>query len=256
MMEQQQNYIQTHVVQKKTLSQALAILTLKPSHPFEFKPGQYCTVVMDEIARPYSICSAPHEGLLELFLEIVPDELRQSTSLTPKLFHLNIGDTVFIRKKAKGLFLLDPTASTHVFVATVTGIAPFISMIRSYVHGYYQPMLIQEPFYVFQGASYGDEFGYDAQLKSLETTGVLRYIPTVSRPNEERNQNWHGKTGRVNLILEPYLEEFKIGPKNTMIYLCGHRGMIEYLGNHREKSGKPLGTLVKKGYQTKEEIYF
>ena len=34
---------------------------VKPETPFGFKPGQYCTIGVDGLERPYSIVSAPYE---------------------------------------------------------------------------------------------------------------------------------------------------------------------------------------------------
>ena len=45
---------------------------LRPSEPFEFESGQYCTLGVDGIERPYSIVSSPSEELLELFVERIP----------------------------------------------------------------------------------------------------------------------------------------------------------------------------------------
>ena len=56
---------------------------------------------------------------------------------------------------------------------------------------------------------------------------VITYVPTVSRPQEERNLGWTGETGRVNLIVEEYLDKFGLSPESTRVYACGHPGMIE-----------------------------
>ena len=252
----QPNYITASMIDKQILTENLAILKLKPETKFKFEPGQYATLEMEGTLRPYSICSSPQEDTIELFLEMVPDSLRKPISLTPKLFHLHKGDPVHLLSKAKGKFTLDETAHTHVMVCTVTGIAPFMSMIRAYLNGYYENINLKEPIYLFQGASYLDEFGYLEELKSYEKIGKLVYVPTVSRPQEEHNRAWQGQTGRVNDILEDFFKRYKITPKDTLIYLCGHRGMIEALGNKRETPQKPLGKLIQKGYSIQTEAYF
>ena len=60
------------------------------------------------------------------------------------------------------------------------------------------------------GASYADEFTYDKELTGLETRHPedIRFVPTVSRPDEERNAGWKGTKGQVNTIVEEYLECF------------------------------------------------
>ena len=244
------------VVRKKKFAQDHFILWIKPTEPLHFEPGQYITVGKEGTERPYSIASAPHEENIELFLEVVPKTLETNQSLTPRLYALEPGEEVQLRPHAKGKFTLNPTATTHIMIATVTGIAPFVSMVRAYLHGYYK-RTFEKTIYVFQGASYQDELGYDTELSLAAQKGAVVYIPSISRPQEERNKNWKGQTGRVNLILNEYLQRFHLSPNDqTTVYLCGNKGMIEYLGNKREKPEKPLGTLVQAGFKIREEVFF
>src|SRR4029453_7926408 len=60
------------------------------------------------------------------FLELVPHG-----ELTPKLWTLRVGDAVSLRRRPKGVFTLEEKFPVHLLVATVTGIAPFVSMLRS-----------------------------------------------------------------------------------------------------------------------------
>jgi ferredoxin-NADP reductase len=39
-------------------------LWLEPAEPFTFAPGQYCTIGVEGIERPYSIVSSPREPLI------------------------------------------------------------------------------------------------------------------------------------------------------------------------------------------------
>jgi ferredoxin/flavodoxin---NADP+ reductase len=196
-------------------------LWLEPSIPFPFVPGQYCTIGVDGIERPYSIVSSPREPLLELFVELIwPPNGR----LTPLLHRLRVGDTVTLRPRAKGKFVINQDRRCHVMVATVTGIAPFVSMLR---HALSTP-LDGAAFYVLQGASYVDELGYDAELTALAAQHAnLEFVATCSRPQEPRNAQWHGETGRVNSIVEHYVREWALEPAETCIYVCGNPQMIE-----------------------------
>src|SRR5688572_11561888 len=133
---------------------------LRTAEPFPFEPGQYCTVGVASVERPYSIVSSPREPLLELFVELIPPPRGH---LTPLLHALNVGDTVTLRPRAKGVFLLRPEFRNHVMVATVTGIAPFVSMLRYWLEG----PADDSRMYVLEGASFRDEFGYDDELTAL-----------------------------------------------------------------------------------------
>ncbi len=78
------------------------------------------------------------------------------------------------------------------------------------------------------GASYQDELTYDGELATLarKRPETVSFVPTVSRPGEARNSGWTGAKGRVNLIAEEYLEKFNPPQHDTMVYACGHPGMI------------------------------
>ena len=56
---------------------------------------------------------------------------------------------------------------------------------------------------------------------------TLKFVPTVSRPNEGRNATWEGRKDRVNAVAEEYLSTFNLPKNDTMVYACGHPGMIE-----------------------------
>lgn len=215
------------LVERIDITHDLAIFKFKPEMAFPFLPGQYVTLgIVDGehlIERPYSIVSSPYEELLELFVELVPQG-----ELTPLLFHrLQVGDDVTIRPRAKGRFVLDPESRRHLMIATVTGIAPFMSMIRTHQvelsRNQGRPDL---EFYVLQGASRSWEFGYDKELERLSReVNWLRYVPTVSRPWEDTA--WSGETGRVETKIEKYLEQWGLTPSDTTAYACGHPGMIK-----------------------------
>lgn len=247
------------VLQRENLTDDLMKIWLEPPPEFQpFRPGQYCTIGVDGIERPYSIASAPDEMEIELFLELIPDTLRTSASLTPKLWELHEGDYVTIRPKVKGIFLLNPSATCHGMIATVTGIAPFVSMMRAMISGYYYENLNYDDtlFFIFQGASYCDEFGYDAELMSYDAMSKkITYIPTVSRPAEKRNERWGGGLkGRVNAhydLIARYVPQ-----ADGIIYLCGNEGMVEDLGNTKPMPDKPLGKFIKAGYKVKQEVFF
>jgi len=58
---------------------------------------------------------------------------------------------------------------------------------------------------------------------------VVHYVPTVSRPADPRNAAWRGAVGRVNTVAMRLLERLQPAPADTLVYLCGHPGMIAEL---------------------------
>ncbi len=229
------------IVERQNLTEDLWLIKLEPSIPFPFKPGQYCTIGAEDIERPYSIVSAPEEPLIELFVELVPPPDGQ---LTPVLYNMDVGAELTLRPKPKGIFTLDRTAKTHVFVSTVTGVAPTVSILRHALmtgeHG-------EREFHVLDGGSYVDELAYRDELQELaDMYDFIHFTPTVSRPNDERNAGWTGATGRVNTLVEDYLRDNNIDPETSIVYACGHPGMIEDV---KER-------MARAGYRFKEERFW
>jgi ferredoxin--NADP+ reductase len=217
------------IVRRQDFTDDLFVLWLDPEVEFTFKPGQYITIGAGGLERPYSIASAPYEPLIELFIEFVLPE--HGGKLTPLLYAQHVGDIVTIRPKAKGLFTLRGNVTNHVMVATVTGVAPYVSMIRQFLHDRSSGVkgLERHRFFVMEGASHRDEFVYDKELQRLseEHPALIQFVCSVSRPWAERNTGWTGPIGRINLLLEEHLDHWKLPLDQTMIYLCGNPGMID-----------------------------
>jgi len=205
------------------------VLWLEPNIDFEFAPGQYITIGAGGIERPYSIVSAPYEPDLELFVEFVSPEF--GGHLTPLLYAQHVGDVLTMRPKPKGRFKLRAEVRNHVMVATVTGIAPYVSMIRQFVHERENGSGSWEDscFFIMHGASHSDEFVYDRELRNLSTRypDLIQVVCSVSRPWAERNSDWAGPVGRIHLLIEEYLDRWTLPKDNTLVYLCGHPGMID-----------------------------
>ena len=164
--------------------------------------------------------------------------------LTPKLWELSEGDTVSIRPRAKGVFVFKPSLPKQLLVATVTGVVPYVSFLRDYLHR----ALEGHHFYLLQGASYQDELVYDGEFESLarERPDLVTYVPTISRPTEQRNVGWEGETGRVNEIVEDYAGRLGLAPDDTIVYACGHPGMIEDIKDR----------FLPKGFKVEEERFW
>jgi NAD(P)H-flavin reductase len=201
------------VTARRDVTPDLFVLHLSPDVDFVFAPGQYCTIGVGGVERPYSIVSAPHEPELELIVELVP-----GGALTPRLAGLRPGDVVTLRPRPKGVFTLQARWPVHLMVATVTGIAPFVSMLRDARH-----RDVTASFHVLHGASHHDELVY---REELEANPLCTYVPTVSRPGDPRNAGWHGHTGRVDTLLDGALVRHGLTPASTRVYACGHPGMI------------------------------
>ena len=216
--------LSARVVRRVDLTGDLFKLWLLPSAPFRFKAGQYCGIGVDGVFRAYSIVSAPHEPELELFVELLPPPLGV---LTPRLHQLQVGDEVALRPRAKGLFVFKPNFREHLMISTVTGVVPYVAMLRHLIHSDAEAFG-QYKFHILQGASYQTDFAYDAELQQLaEKFDNLKYVPTVSRPAESANAGWSGATGRVNALVADYVARKKVKLADTLVYACGHPAMVD-----------------------------
>ena len=226
------------ITRREDLTEDLWKIWLKPAQPFNFKPGQYCTIGAEGIERPYSIVSSPDEAEIELFIELVPPP---DGNLTPVLFDLSVGTELTLRPRAKGIFVFKPEFKNHVMVGTVTGVAPYVSILRKFLNdpewnADASVTRDQYRFYVLEGASYLDEFGYDDELSALASAHEnIEFFGSVSRPDEDRNSAWSGPKGRINTLVEDFVKQRGLDPAETVIYACGHPGMIEDVNYHFEE---------------------
>lgn len=176
------------------------------------------------IRRAYSIASSSvAREFLEFYVTLVP-----SGALTPRLFALQPGDPVFLGKKLTGMFTLDrvPEDKHVVMVATGTGLAPYMSMLRTHMEcgG-------ERKFAVFHGSRHSWELGYRSELSMLDhMCSNFLYVASVSRPAQEVVA-WTGESGYVQDIWKKDLLAEKWGfqptPDNTHLLLCGNPSMID-----------------------------
>lgn len=220
-------YLSAIVERRLDVAGDLAVFGLRPAEPLVILPGQYVTLAAADtdgrvVKRAYSVASAPHEPLVELLVELVPQG-----ELTPLLWALREGDAVWVRQKVVGHFLLDAERTRHVMACTVTGVAPFRSMVRAHAAAVEAGEAVPDHrFLVVWGASHAAEFGpYADEWAALATGGWVEAVATVSRP--WANPGWTGEVGRVEDVLRKHLDRLGWTGADAAGYACGHPDMIE-----------------------------
>jgi ferredoxin--NADP+ reductase len=232
------------VIGREEINPQLLILRVRPDTAvFDFKPGQFGVLGMlggaarvadatpeekpgepdKMIRRAYSIASSSLERrYVEFYLTLITNG-----ALTPRLFALKHGNRVFMGSKASGLFTLEKVAPEKavILVATGTGLAPYVSMLRT--------MLVtdsQRKYVILHGSRYSWDLGYRGELESLSRLRPnFTYIPSITRA--ESDPHFTGHIGRLQVLMEQGVVEKESGvtldPARTEVYLCGNPEMVK-----------------------------
>ncbi len=118
---------QAILIKKQKLTQDVFLLKFKLKNKLIFQPGQYIIVKINNKPRAYSIASSKFKSnQLDLIIKIIPNGLAST-------YFLNL----FVNSKIEffgpyGQFVLKNNSNKKIFLATGTGIAPFLSMIKSF----------------------------------------------------------------------------------------------------------------------------
>ncbi len=243
-------FYRARITKRQDFASDLWMVRVQVGGEFKFAPGQYATLGVQGPGkvsqRAYSIVSSPYENEIEFFFELVPEG-----ELTPKLYPLKVGDELLMRKVSKGLFTLDTKngRTNHFLICTVTGIAPFVSYIRTLYKDWKEGKFAgDQKLFLLNGASRSWEFGYRDELQRVaQHAPWLKYVPTVSRPWED--ENWTGEVGRVDELIRKYADMWGLDGTNAVGYLCGHPEMIEHGKGILQRRGFPKTAL-------KEEVYW
>ena len=220
-----EKFCSAKLIERHNVSDTLAIFRFVTADPLSFTAGQFATLVFQFegqfLERPYSIVSSPYERFLEFFVELVP-----GGRLTPKLWEMSVGSSLLIRRRIVGQFTLDHAVKQHLMMATVTGVAPFVSILRTQCIDRGRGAVSGDQLVIIHGASRSADFGpYLDELEKSSRDGWLTYLPTISRPWEE--PNWVGETGRVEDVVRKHADRLGINHTNSVAYACGHPQMVE-----------------------------
>ena len=193
----QEALISAEVIALKKLGPNGYLLTVK--RPFDFLPGQVVKITTNRSIAPrlYSIASGANEPHLSFLFDLKPQG-----ELTPQLVALKPGEEILISKPF-GEFICKE--SSVVWIASGTGIAPYISMIES---GMAEGKLL------IHGVRYKENFFFRNKLEQL--LGV-RYIKCCS--GNAGDEMFHGR-------VTEYLQKTVDLPLDRKYYLCGNPEMV------------------------------
>lgn len=201
---------------------ASGVFVLGVQRPFDFTPGQWVQLSSDTSIPPrmYSICSGNQDKDLRILYNVKSDGL-----LTPQLARRKAGDSIYLSSPA-GTFYPRPQNSW--WIASGTGIAPFISQILSET---------LHTVHLIQGARTQEGFYFQ---KLLETQPGLHYTRCCSGESHP-----HLYAGR----LTKFLKEYPQLPTDALYSLCGSPEMVVDTRDLLIARGVPYSNIA-------SEIYF
>jgi len=192
-----ENYA-SELIERQWLSNKSFEITLSKPKSFEYMPGQCIRLIRSAIERDYSLVTAPTDPNLALCIRNIEGGI-----LSPELSNAPVGSR-FNFNGPHGYFTFRPSIRPAVFVATGTGLAPFVSMARSGVTG----------FILLHGVNSAEDLYYTAVFKSA----AKQYVPCISETDRLSSEYFSGRaTDYLRKNLAPGLYDF---------YLCGRREMI------------------------------
>ena len=208
-----------------------------------FKAGQFTMIGMgdNDVLRAYSIASSPASDHLEFLSIKVP-----GGPLTERLKDIQDGDQIEVGDRPTGTLVLDNLLPGKRLwcVATGTGLAPYLSIIRD-------PMTFErfEQVIVTHTVRTTRELAYRELLSSLPIT----YYPTVTRePFVTRGRI----TQRMDdgslwdyLVLDPWNQD------DDRIMICGSPEFNNELRNRLQLQGFSHGTNRAAGHFVQERAF-
>ncbi|HSP77869.1 MAG TPA: 2Fe-2S iron-sulfur cluster-binding protein [Myxococcaceae bacterium] len=188
------------------LSGSVLGVRLRPEGPFEYRPGQYVTLLREGLARSYSLASQPEEGTLELHVRRLPGG-RMSGWLFEEA---RPGDTVTLQGPAGECFYVPGRPEQPLLLAgTGTGLAPLYGIVRdALARGHTGPI------WLFHGARTLEGLYLVEELRALQSRHEpLRYRPVVLEGPE--------RVGVTTGLLEALIKEVCPRPVGWRAFLCG-----------------------------------
>lgn len=189
------------LITRKWLSDTTFEIELTRPVGFEFLSGQNLCFHFEGVERYFAVLSSPADPYLKLCVYQI-----ETGIFTPFLASAEIG-TQFTFTGPHGHFLFRPSDRRPIFVATGTGIVPFMSMVQSGVRGFTLLHLVPRDVDLY----YSEYFNKAAEV----------YFPCIPDFNGHGGDMLQLPVDRVldfmsqNLSAEPY--DF---------YLCGNQSMV------------------------------
>lgn len=223
------------VLEVKHYSDRLFSFKTTRDKSFRFKNGEFAMIGLElepkPIYRAYSIVSTNYDDHLEFLSIKVPDG-----PLTTHLKEVSPQDTILIKPKCTGSLVIDYLYPKEnlVMLATGTGIAPFMSIVRDFET--YERF---KNIFIFHTVREVKELAYKTELDNGYEWGNLKYVDTVTREQ-------YNRTGRFWNYLEEYLPG-GLDAERDAIMVCGSPELNSQCRQDFKANGWREGNLGENG---------
>lgn len=208
-------------------------LKVPQSSNFDFKTGQAAFLGHKEVKHLdnperlkwgiFSIASSPLD-LKENNLDFCVTANTKTGIAYHVAKNLSVGDNIIV-KGAFGHYGLKEGYDHYFFAATGSGIAPYISMMRTLIKNNSKAKIT-----VFFGFRKSINFLYKEELENYVNEGKIELIPTISRDDD----SWIGKRGYIQeRILEYNFSE----NEKKCLYVCGAPNVLTAVKEAATKKG-------------------
>jgi ferredoxin--NADP+ reductase len=215
------------------------IRTERPSS-FRFTAGEFTMVGMEGTPkRAYSLTSGPYDDYLEFYSIKVPDG-----PLTSRLRDIHVGDYLEVSEKTTGTLTLAnlELGGNLWLLATGTGIAPFISILRDpttydhfdQIHVYWSVREAQ------------DLQSYDSFLQEQP----IKYTATVTQ-----DPQWTGHNKRITTFIRAGQIVPNLEPSEHKIMICGSLDFNKEVADMFDGWGFKQGTNKQAGTFVQEKAF-
>lgn len=212
-------------------------LRFPPNKFIIFQPGQFIDLCLgSHLKRSYSIASSTNSNEVTLLIKRV-----KNGAMSEYLFNTaKIGDLLRLEGPKGTFFIRDRKVSNYIFLATGTGIAPFISILDQLAK-----QECKVPISLYWGCREDKDFFWDF-TNYMESFDNLKVSLCPSR-------NSRTKTG-LRYVQDHAINDIFI-TNNTQVYACGSLNMI----NHSKKKMIDIGIDSKNFFsdafvQSNEEV--
>ena len=212
------------------------IRTERPSS-YRFTAGEFVMIGMEDAPnRAYSLTSGPYDDYLEFYSIKVQDG-----PLTSKLQHVKVGDTIKVGDKPTGtLILANLELGGHlVMMASGTGIAPFISLLREpETYDLFENITV-----TWTTRTHAEQDCYRDFLNEMP----IEYFSTITQEPAENE-------GRIQKFLNHGILTID-NPAQQRIMLCGSMDFNNELKDHFNSLGFSEGNKKTQGTFVQEKAF-